>query len=134
MSSNQCNNKEEFNGFDAISGLPDPKEVEKLKLEGEVERNKMAYLLHQVFVQNVLGRELMNQWKERLITAPSFDGNSSQFDAGLNEGEKRFVRDILLLINNKISRTNLFSPSFNPASNCEELPSKEGAVISLSFH
>lgn len=91
-------NSEEFNGFDAVQGLPDPEEVAKLKIEEEAVLNKMGYLLHQVFVQTELGRELMNQWKETLINMPSFDGNSSQFAAGLNEGEKRFVRNILLSI------------------------------------
>jgi hypothetical protein len=89
---------DEFNGFDAIAGLPDPSEVAKLKQEEEAKLNKMAYLLHQVFAQNAQGKELIAIWKEVLINTPSFDGNSSQFEAGLNEGEKRFVRNILLLL------------------------------------
>ena len=89
---------QEFNGFDEIKGFDDPAEVAKLNKEQETESNKIAYLLHQVFVQSTQGRELMSIWKEVLINVPSFDGNSSQFDAGLNEGEKRFVRNILLLL------------------------------------
>lgn len=81
-----------------MSGLPDPKEVNELKVGEEAKLNKMSYLLHQVFVQNTQGKELITLWKEVLINTPSFDGNSSQFDAGLNEGEKRFVRNILLLL------------------------------------
>lgn len=89
---------EEFNGFDAITGLPDPAETERLQKEEEAKQNKMSYLLHQVFEQNKLGKELMTIWKDGLINMPSLDGNSTQFAAGLNEGEKRFVRNILLLL------------------------------------
>jgi len=95
---NNQQHNEEFNGFDEIKGFTDSIEVEKLKIEAEVERNKISYLLHQVFVQNEQGRKLIETWKDTLINTPSFDGNSSQFDAGLNEGEKRFVRNILLLL------------------------------------
>lgn len=95
---NNQQHNEEFNGFDAITGLSDPVEVAKLKQEEEAKLNKMSYLLHQVFVQNTQGKELMETWRNVLINTPSFDGNSSQFEAGLNEGEKRFVRNILLLL------------------------------------
>ncbi len=89
-------NNKEFNGFDAIGGVSDPEEIESIKIEEQAKLNNMAYLLHQVFVQNEKGKELLSKWNEILINTPSFDANSTQFDAGLNEGEKRFVRNILL--------------------------------------
>ena len=91
--------KEEFNGFDDIDVNLNSEDNERLQKEVEAEANKMNYLVHRVFQQNEQGRELMALWKESLIVQPSFEGHSTQFEAGLNEGEKRFVRNLILTIN-----------------------------------
>ena len=61
--------------------------------------NRMAeessILLHQVFVQNEHGRELLAKWKNDLVMIPSIYPESSQFGAGLTEGGKMFVRNII---------------------------------------
>jgi hypothetical protein len=60
--------------------------------------NKNAEMLHRVFVQNEYGAELLAKWKNDLIMIPSVLPESSQFGAGLTEGGKMFVRNIITLI------------------------------------
>tara|TARA_R110002096_G_scaffold135858_2_gene287947 strand:- start:109 stop:399 length:291 start_codon:yes stop_codon:yes gene_type:complete len=89
---------QEFNGFDAIGGLPDEDEVALLQANAKSEYNQHCELLHQVFEQNPLGKRLLNDWKDMLAMTPSIDSGSTQFEAGLNEGEKRFVRNIIISV------------------------------------
>lgn len=58
-----------------------------------------AELLHRVFVQNENGVELLDKWRNDLMMIPSILPESSQFGAGLTEGGKMFVRNIISLIN-----------------------------------
>lgn len=55
-------------------------------------------LIHQVFKQNKQGAKLLKIWKETLIMVPTVSPNSTQFDAGIAEGKKTVVREILLAI------------------------------------
>ena len=55
-------------------------------------------LLHRVFVQNESGAKLLAKWKDSLIMSPTLTGESTQFDAGINEGEKRFIRNLIISI------------------------------------
>ena len=57
--------------------------------------DKTAQLYHRVFVQNEDGAECLALWRDSLIMTPTMDGQSTQFAAGLNEGEKRFVRNLI---------------------------------------
>lgn len=56
---------------------------------------KSAILLHRVFVQNEHGAELLEKWKNDLLMIPTILPESSQFGAGLTEGGKMFVRNII---------------------------------------
>jgi hypothetical protein len=56
---------------------------------------KNNYLLHKVFVQNEDGAKLLSKWRNSLMMTPTLDGQCSQFEAGLNEGEKRFIRNLI---------------------------------------
>ena len=60
--------------------------------------NKIEQLVHQVFEQNPQGKELLDIWKEALIMNPTVTPNSTQFQAGIAEGEKSFIRGIYLTI------------------------------------
>ena len=60
--------------------------------------NRNAEMLHRVFVQNESGVELLAKWKNDLLMIPSVLPESSQFGAGLTEGGKMFVRNIITLI------------------------------------
>ena len=46
---------------------------------------RSAVLLHQVFVQNEHGAQLLANWKNDLLMIPSILPESSQFGAGLTE-------------------------------------------------
>lgn len=89
---------QEFNGFDQIGGIADPEELLKTKNEQENQWNRLNYLIHQVFAQNKLGAELLETWKEALIMNPTVTPNSTQFQAGIEEGKKEIIRNILLTI------------------------------------
>ncbi len=52
-------------------------------------------MLHRVFVQNEYGAELLEKWKNDLLMIPTILPESSQFGAGLTEGGKMFVRNII---------------------------------------
>jgi hypothetical protein len=57
--------------------------------------NKNNILLHKVFVQNKDGAELLAKWRDSLIMIPTLESESTQFGAGMNEGEKRFIRNLI---------------------------------------
>ena len=64
--------------------------------KAQIEKNNI--LLHKVFVQNEDGVELLARWKESLIMTPTLAPESTPFEAGLNEGEKRFIRNLITSI------------------------------------
>lgn len=66
------------------------------KFNSLMERNNI--LLHKVFVQNQDGAELLSKWKDSLIMTPTLAAESTAFEAGLNEGEKRFIRNLITSI------------------------------------
>jgi hypothetical protein len=61
-----------------------------------MEKNNI--LLHKVFIQNEDGAELLSKWRDSLIMNPTLVAESTQFDAGMNEGEKRFIRNLITSI------------------------------------
>lgn len=90
----------EFNGFDNIGGIADPEDVAKQAAVDREKWDRMEYLIHKVFSQNEDGAVLILQWKEALIMTPTVTEQSTQFQAGMREGEKSFIRNILLTIEN----------------------------------
>jgi len=57
---------------------------------------KSNALIHRVFVQNETGAELLAKWKDQLIMIPSVQPHYTQFEAGIAEGAKMFIRNIIL--------------------------------------
>ena len=53
-------------------------------------------LLHNVFIQNQAGVELLQKWKDELIMQPSVLPHFTQFEAGIAEGVKVFIRNIII--------------------------------------
>ena len=88
----------EQNGFDAIKGFADQTDVDLNAAKLEEEHNKLDYLIHQVFEQNPLGKELLTIWKEALIMKPTVTPHSTQFQVGIEEGKKEFIRKVCLTI------------------------------------
>ena len=60
--------------------------------------DKNAVLLHKVFKQSDAGAELLEKWKNDLLMIPTILPESSQFGAGLTEGGKMFIRNIIVQI------------------------------------
>ena len=90
----------EYNPFDDMGGIADPKDVAKQAATDRERWERMDNLIHRVFAQTEDGAALILQWKEALIMTPTVTENSTQFQAGMREGEKSFIRKILLTIEN----------------------------------
>lgn len=88
----------EENPYDEIVGLPDPEEVKRYLREQQVSGEKIDNLIHQVFAQNEQGKVLLELWGETLIMMPTVEPGEDLIQAGINEGTKRFIRNILITI------------------------------------
>tara|TARA_R110002096_G_scaffold198724_2_gene382482 strand:+ start:773 stop:1072 length:300 start_codon:yes stop_codon:yes gene_type:complete len=93
-------NSKEFNGFDSMGGIADPEELAIIEAQKKEMWNKVDQLIHRVFEQNAEGKELLAIWKEALIMTPTVTPNSTEFQAGIAEGNKEFIRNIYLTIKN----------------------------------
>lgn len=81
-----------------MGGIGDPEELALIEAQKKEMWNKVDQLIHRVFEQNPQGKELLTIWKEALIMAPTVTPNSTQFQAGIAEGNKEFIRNICLTI------------------------------------
>ncbi len=80
----------------------DDKSVEDFINEGVTQQElfnrlveKNAIKVHKVFAQTLDGRELLASWTKDLMMVPSVTPDSTQFEAGIIEGSKTFVRHII---------------------------------------
>lgn len=87
----------QFNPLDTESLSED--DIKKLNTNQQAAWDKNNQLIHQVFEQNPQGKELLALWKDTLISVPTVTPNSTQFEAGIAEGKKTVVREIILAIN-----------------------------------
>lgn len=62
------------------------------------ELGKLDYLVHQTFKQSEAGQELLGLWKEALIMTPTVQPGAPIEAHGINEGQKQFIRNILITI------------------------------------
>ena len=90
--------EEEIDPFDQIVGLPDPDEVRRQLVEQQVNGEKLDNLIHQVFAQNDEGRELLEIWGRTLIMMPTANPGDDLIQIGVNEGTKRFIRNIIVTV------------------------------------
>ncbi len=87
------------NFFDDMHGvIADPASLKKQADDIRVKGQRLDYLIHQVFSQHEQGRELLAIWKETLIMRPTVGTGMDQFQAGINEGMKSFIRGVLITI------------------------------------
>ena len=84
--------------FDSIVGLPDPEEVRRMLADQQVEGDKLDNLIHKVFSQNEEGKELLGIWGKTLMMMPTANPNDDSIQIGINEGTKRFIRNIIVTI------------------------------------
>jgi len=83
-----------------MGGIPDNELVAKQKAADDAYWGHLDNLIHRVFKQNQAGAELLEIWKKTLIAIPTVTAHSTQFQAGIAEGNKEFIRKIYLTINN----------------------------------
>lgn len=92
--------KQPFNGFDEMGGVMDPEAVKRVQDQNKQMWNNLEQLIHQVFEQSPQGKQLLEIWKEALIMDPTVTPHSTQFQVGIAEGKKEFIRNIYLTIKN----------------------------------
>jgi hypothetical protein len=93
-------NHQRFNGFDEMGGIMDPEAVKLAHAQQKQMWDEAEQLIHKVFKQSPNGKKLLATWQKALIMTPTVTPNSTQFQAGIAEGEKSFIRGILLTIDN----------------------------------
>ena len=81
-----------------MGGVINPAEQKRIDDLNNAMWNKLDHLIHQVFEQNPQGQELLELWKDSLIMHPSVTASSTQFEAGIAEGKKEFIRNLILTI------------------------------------
>lgn len=89
-----------FNGFDEIGGIMDPEAVKLARAQQKQMWDEAEQLIHKVFKQSPNGKKLIAIWKEALIMTPTVTPNSTQFQVGIEEGKREFIRNIYLTIKN----------------------------------
>ena len=87
------------NIFDSGS-LPDTEAIAKQEAINNEYWSRLDGLIHRVFKQNKDGAELLAIWQKTLISTPTVTPHSTQFQVGIAEGNKEFIRKIYLTINN----------------------------------
>jgi hypothetical protein len=79
--------------FDELTKQPDFTD-EQLK-----QFQKLDYLIHQTFAQNKAGAELLELWVENaLLRTPTAMVGMTELEIGIAEGQKTFIRNILLTV------------------------------------
>jgi len=91
--------QQQYNFYDDLQTGFDPAETLRQQKDGEAESERLDYLIHKVFEQTPEGKELIGKWKEALIMAPTVESGIDMAESGIREGQKRFIRGIILTIN-----------------------------------
>lgn len=73
-------------------------EASEAQAETMLKVQKDRELIHRVFEQTEAGQELLTKWTKDLIMTPSVHAQSTQFEAGLAEGGKQLIRNIIIAI------------------------------------
>ena len=91
-------NKEIENFFDNLGDTFDAPEASKELEEHKARGERIDHLIHKLFEQNEEGRELLETWKESLIMQPTADAGMDLLEVGIREGQKRFIKSIILTV------------------------------------
>jgi len=86
------------NFFDDLTTNIDQGEAAQLAGMQEKEHDRLDFLIHAVFSQNKKGAELLEKWKESLIMVSTAEPNMDLIEVGIREGQKRFIKSILLTV------------------------------------
>lgn len=66
--------------------------------EQKAQFNKLDYLIHKTFAQTEDGRELLSLWEDALLLNSTAQPGDDLLSIGINEGQKTFIRNIILTI------------------------------------
>jgi len=83
--------------YDQLGGV-NPEEVERQRKALQAAGDQIDYLIHRTFKQSEDGQKLLELWTEGLIMSPTANPGDDILSVGINEGQKRFIRGILLTI------------------------------------
>lgn len=72
----------------------DGKEIQKAREENEAKSNEIAGQFHECFSTDA-GQYVLDRLKSITIDKPVLNPNSTQFGAGIREGQNNIVRQIL---------------------------------------
>ena len=88
---------EQNNPFDELIGI-DLEAAKNYLDEQKRKSERIDHLIHKVFEQTPEGKELLEIWRESLIMTPTVTEGASLETHGINEGMKRFIRNIITTI------------------------------------
>lgn len=88
----------EPNFYDDLLSQMDTKEALRQHAQIKSHGEKIDQLIHKVFAQSEAGAELLSIWKESLIMNATAVSGMDLLGVGINEGQKGFIRGILLTI------------------------------------
>lgn len=88
---------QQYNYFDNLQAF-DEKAAEEFQREQIAKGQRLDYLIHRTFAQTEAGQELLDIWKESLAMNSTAEPGQDMLQVGINEGMKRFIRNILLTI------------------------------------
>ena len=90
--------KSEYNFFDELIPVSDSEEAKKAMERQQADGARIDYLVHKVFAQSEEGKELLKVWRDALELTCVADHGMDMVGIGINEGQKRFIRGIILTI------------------------------------
>jgi hypothetical protein len=88
----------QHNPFDNIGIDIDPEKIKKHQHAQNALNEKLDILIHRTFAQSEAGIELLDLWKESLMITPGLQPGMCDKEAGIIEGKKSFIRNIILTI------------------------------------
>ena len=86
----------DYNHFDDLVDVSSGDDEAAKAVQAKMDKER--YLVHQVFKQNEKGAELLEIWKKELMMRPTVIPGADQFSAGINEGGKTMIRNIITTI------------------------------------
>ncbi len=88
----------QVNQFDELGADVNTSDAQQQAKELKAKHEKIDYLIHKLFQQNEEGRELLGVWMQSLLFKPCAEPGMDNIEIGINEGYKRFIRNIKLTI------------------------------------
>lgn len=92
------NQQHQANQFDDLGADVNTSDAQQHAADLKAKHDKIDYLIHKLFKQTDEGKELLGVWMQSLIFKPCAEPGMDTLEIGINEGYKRFIRNIKLTI------------------------------------